>query len=519
MLICAVGAPSGACPFDDDGLCGAHNSIGDSSFIQIERRPSRGTSKSSSKQDRAEKILVAYGDRSWEDALGALEKVAVDGTVLHFPRLRGAALAVADLSAIEVLTAVGFIVGRNLPYRGMVHERLDGVCADSSEERVPWGVTMLRGENLTTEELTTRSAYFKGPVKVCLIDSGFERTHDEFIQMSDSWWVSGEPLLSGESLLGESDDAWDSDSYGQGTHAGGTIVAEENGMGVRGVQEGLGLHAVKILDDEGRTTSIQIMLAVQSCLNAGTQVISLNVGGRYSPSVVEALFLKTVYEENNVLIFAPAGNSGLPLKSFPASYPHVISVGAVDQEGNRASFSQFNRQVEISAPGVDICSTHPGGSQDYRSFSGTSVATSYAAGATALLWSYNPGCPSHRIRATLLLSAQNKPERGCDSRTGFGVVDFLTAFENMKEYDYCPSFDFALRPARRAFGGCDEIPNYMWFIRRFSRPDRFADRFDFDVDRPFLEPTFDRPVFKGDDYYASYDNYWGEAPDGYFMGG
>lgn len=48
------------------------------------------------------------------------------------------------------------------------------------------------------------------------------------------------------------------------------------------------------------------------------------------------------------------GNSGDSSLIYPAAYSSVISVAAVDGWGARASFSTYNSEVDISAPGVNI---------------------------------------------------------------------------------------------------------------------------------------------------------------------
>ena len=72
------------------------------------------------------------------------------------------------------------------------------------------------------------------------------------------------------------------------------------------------------------------------------------------------------------------GNFGNTVYSYPASYPAVMSVAAVDFSNNQASFSQRNDQVEIAAPGVNVRSTvttNNGNSFSYVSWDGTSMAT------------------------------------------------------------------------------------------------------------------------------------------------
>jgi subtilisin family serine protease len=74
-----------------------------------------------------------------------------------------------------------------------------------------------------------------------------------------------------------------------------------------------------------------------------------------------------------VLIVAAAGNSGNSALGFPASYPSVMSVASLTSSGSRSSFSQYNDQVEISAPGSDVKSTVPG--NNYDTYSGTSMVS------------------------------------------------------------------------------------------------------------------------------------------------
>ena len=72
-----------------------------------------------------------------------------------------------------------------------------------------------------------------------------------------------------------------------------------------------------------------------------------------------------------MLVIAAAGNSGAGGYEYPASYPTVVSIGAVNSNKQRAGFSTFNDQVELSGPGVGVLSTLP--ENQYRSWSGTSM--------------------------------------------------------------------------------------------------------------------------------------------------
>jgi hypothetical protein len=63
-------------------------------------------------------------------------------------------------------------------------------------------------------------------------------------------------------------------------------------------------------------------------------------------------FFNNLYKTGDFLIFAAAGNNGTSQVSTPAGYGSVISVSAVNSSKSRASFSNYNSDVELAAPGA-----------------------------------------------------------------------------------------------------------------------------------------------------------------------
>ena len=188
----------------------------------------------------------------------------------------------------------------------------------------------------------------------------------------------------------------------------------------------------KGLKDTGSGTTAKIIKAVEWCYNNGADIISMSIGCDGCFDAAENDAMQTVYD-NGVLIVAAAGNSGNTVKSYPASYKSVMSVGATNSNYNIVGFSQKNDQVEISAPGKDIKSTTTTGGSGttytYETWDGTSMATPHVAGVAALVWSHFPSCTNKQIRNVLLASALDRGATGCDNEYGYGIVQAKDAYD------------------------------------------------------------------------------------------
>ena len=261
----------------------------------------------------------------------------------------------------------------------------------TNKEIIPYGIDMVQARQVW--KLGARGQN----VTVCVVDTGVDSPHEDLMR------VSG---------LDSNEMPWDDDGIGHGTHCAGIIAAAEgNRKGVVGVAPDANIFSVKVFSDSGGYAySSGILAAAQQCVSNGATVISMSLGGSL-PNIFEIWGFRRILEEDNVLTVAAAGNAGNGLWSFPASYPGVISVGALDQNKTIAPFSQYNRQVDIAAPGVDILSTFPMKAPcticdregyDYGTISGTSMATPNIAGVLALLKSFKPDAtPAELVDALL----------------------------------------------------------------------------------------------------------------------
>jgi serine protease len=251
-------------------------------------------------------------------------------------------------------------------------------------ETLPYGIVSVQADPNDNEGIAPGP--FANDITVCGVDTGYDVGHEDFLPEGDR--------VTGVNGYGQ---RWDIDGHGHGTHCAVTIAAIGNNVkGVVGVIpnedtiSGIKLHIGKGLAYGGSGNSAGVLAAVAACVENGANIISISLGGG-GYSQTENSTYEDVYLNNGVLIIAAAANGGNSGMSYPASYPSVMSVAAVDSRSyNRASFSQYNGQVEISGPGVKVESTIPG--NKYASWNGTSMATPYVAGIAAFVCSYNTTC-------------------------------------------------------------------------------------------------------------------------------
>ncbi len=273
---------------------------------------------------------------------------------------------------------------------------------------VPYGIKQVQADQLSDVNAGNR--------KVCIIDSGIDRAHEDLVANSAN--------LSGQYDAGTGN--WYTDENHHGTHVAGTIAAVNNsGTGVVGVNPNrtLKLHIVKVFGASGWAYSSSLASAANQCGAAGANVISMSLGGGRSSKTEQRAF--DTLQGKGVLSIAAAGNDGNTVVSYPAGYASVMMVGAIDENKAWADFSQYNSKVEIAGPGVGVLSTVPTNSGSEPAL--TVGATVYAPGAME-------GSPVASATAPLadfgLGNAVNTAMAGKVCLIARGTVDFATKVSN-----------------------------------------------------------------------------------------
>ncbi|WP_049927545.1 S8 family peptidase [Halopiger goleimassiliensis] len=284
--------------------------------------------------------------------------------------------------------------------------------ADERDEgqTLPWGVDRIDAEIVHAEGVLGDG------VDVGVIDHGIDATHpdleatlaDPDDDANHESWVDCEGC----------EQPW-SDEQGHGTHVAGTIAAGDGDSGVVGVAPEARLHALKVCGGAGGCRASAIVEAIRYAADQDWDVINLSLG---SPRESPALQAAGQYAlEAGVLPVAAAGNRGAPDSvGYPAAYDEFVAVSATDVDDEIADFSSTGPEVDVAAPGVDVCSTLVDG---YGDRSGTSMAAPHVAGAAALLLAdgYSPS----ETRERLLETAEDLGVGGTEQ--GAGLVDVAAA--------------------------------------------------------------------------------------------
>src|SRR5439155_2249646 len=157
---------------------------------------------------------------------------------------------------------------------------------------------------------------------------------------------------------------------------------------------------------------------------------------------------------NNALPVVAMGNAYSDYVGDLAYWYSALSVGAVDQQGAKASFSNFGLQTDVTAPGVAVLSTMPtypvtlttqyGYKTSYDALSGTSMAAPVVSGLAGLLFSKNPALTAAQVKGMIESSAGDGASFNLTS--GFGLVHAAAAVTLAGQAESTPPTVTSLSP-------------------------------------------------------------------------
>jgi subtilisin family serine protease len=246
-------------------------------------------------------------------------------------------------------------------------------------------------------------------VRVAIIDTGIDTTHPDLVdQIIETIDVFAEPAMY--------------DRQGHGTHTAGIIAAKPNSiMQTRGICVTCQIIAIKAINDDGYGSDVTVAQGIDDAIKAGAQVINLSVGSGNDAPVIKAAVERALAAD--IIVVAAAGNTTKSSVEavFPAAYPGVLAVSAVDKDNRTAPFAQSNPSIDIVAPGVDILSTSPFGER-YSIEQGTSTAAPQVTATVALVRALRPELTAQQTRELILVHTVDLGEPGYDTTYGHGLL-------------------------------------------------------------------------------------------------
>lgn len=286
-------------------------------------------------------------------------------------------------------------------------------------------------------------------IKVAVIDTGVQYDHPDL--KGNIWTNPGESGIDAKgndkTKNGSDDDGngfiddihgWNfvdnnndpMDKNGHGTHCAGVIGAVSNQIGIVGVNWNVSIVPIRFMDPDGNGELKTAILSIEYATKLGVDIMSNSWGSSTnSPTMGDAIKKAS---DKGILFIAASGNDTEDTDkepSFPANYtsPNVISVAAIDHNGNLADFSNFGlKSVHLAAPGSDIYSTWK--SSSYKVESGTSMATPHVAGLAALMLAQRKR-PMAEIKSKLLSSVTPLPSLAGKTVSG-GMINAYKALSD-----------------------------------------------------------------------------------------
>lgn len=326
--------------------------------------------------------------------------------------MRKEALVGLVLSAVLPLTGVGAqpqagpATPTHGPDRVTAHlaDAQDGYYHDfnrrqSRREHTQWSLRAVRAGE------AWRKSRGSG-VRIAVIDSGIGPT----------WELRGQ-VLPGVNLASRPPARIDVVDHG--TAVSSLIAARSDGRGITGVAPRSKLVPVRIFDDYD-APMLRLVRAIRWAVKRRVDIINLSVVERNTPQLRAAIRLAV---RQRIIVVAGAGNereNGSPTQ-YPAAYPGVIAVGAIDRSRRLAAFSNEGSYVDIVAPGDGVLASDPFGTLSW--YSGTSFSTPVATGVVALMKSVAPHLGPAQAERILRSTAHDLGDPGRDDLYGAGLVD------------------------------------------------------------------------------------------------
>lgn len=305
-------------------------------------------------------------------------------------------------------------------------------CTSEPDEINQWGlskINMCEAWNITKGN---------SDVVVAVLDQGVDQSHNEFANNYSSLSYDIINQTNPSVVRGE-----------HGTHVGGIIGANHNGVQVAGVAPNVTILSISHSLTITQTLSKELASGIGYARTKGASIINNSwgdQGGMYYDEMHSAILedaintaITTGRNGKGMIVVFASGNKNIATADYPGNCnSDILVVGSINSSGNRSYFSSYGNCLDIVAPGSDILSTLPNNKIGYKS--GTSMAAPHVAGIAALLLSVNPNLTGKQVVNIIEKSAHKLPSytysaisgrtNGTwNNETGYGVCDAFAALQ------------------------------------------------------------------------------------------
>jgi hypothetical protein len=216
-----------------------------------------------------------------------------------------------------------------------------------------------------------------------------------------------------------------------GTAVASVVGAQANGVGVVGLYPDAVIRSWDAAVGSGtELTTSAIVNGILAVSGAGKSVINLSLGGPGEDPAIKAAVDLAVARGS--LVVAASGNDGDEgnVLTYPAAYPHVLTVAATQPNGTVAPWSSRSRFVDLAAPGaqIPVATVDPAtGATGWAPEDGTSFAAPLVSAAAAWIWTVRPTLDAGQVAQILRTSATDIGTPGRDPSSGYGLLNLPAA--------------------------------------------------------------------------------------------
>lgn len=221
----------------------------------------------------------------------------------------------------------------------------------------------------------------------------------------------------------------DTDASSRGTRVAGIVgAATGNGLGIAGVNGQVWLLPVRVLQGQSIVgADASTAGGVEWAVDHGAKVILIPL--QFYDSMPKLAAAVAYAAAHDAVVVASAGHTESNVVAFPAAFEECIAVSSTTSEDERATFSNYGPEVDLSAPSQHIWSTHNGGGYGFEASPGSPYAAAYVAGVASLIRSFAPQLTADEVKDILINSADDLGVTGWDPYFGAGRLNAQRALE------------------------------------------------------------------------------------------